>query len=168
MDYLFVAYPGGIENSTADLIELLFSCALIFSDQLKSFLTVDISGVLLEFYMVINFITRYTFGKRRLEDSYKRRGPSFLQRYREVLPKCLKKSVTSFFKGLLVSLDDSGGPKSKTLTTVLNSISKLGKNFDVESENGLGSILNLPEHFSPLYFTRIWSKISEGKILYSL
>jgi hypothetical protein len=128
----------------------------MFSDKLKGYLTLDSSGVILEFYVVLNFVTRYTFGKRRLEESYKKRGPTFMIRYREVLPKNLKKSITSFFKGLILSLDDSGGPKSNSLCTLLRTVSLLGKSF--QSDDGLESTLNLPSNYNPLFFTRMWSK----------
>jgi len=165
VDFLFILYPGGSDSSLADLVELLFSLSVMVSDKLRGLVTLDPDGVLLEFYMVLNFVTRYTFGSRRIDGATKSRGPSFLQRYRETLPRSLKKPITNFFRLLVKNLDDNGGPKSKTLQTVLESVSLLGKNFDINYDNGLGSILNLPETFNPLYFTRMWSKKS-GKQFY--
>jgi hypothetical protein len=41
---------------------------------------------------------RYTYGEKRVSTKTNTRGPSFFVRYKEYLPKRLKKAITTFFK----------------------------------------------------------------------
>ena len=46
------------------------------------------------------------------------------------------------------------------LTKLLKSISLLGRNVNLDDNNGLNEIFNLPEDFNPLFFTQIFAKQS--------
>jgi hypothetical protein len=55
-----------------------------------------------ELYMILNFVLRYTVGEKRVSTKTSTRGAAFYVRYKEYLPRKLKKSITDFFKAQLV------------------------------------------------------------------
>ena len=115
-----------------------------------------------EFYMVINFLVRYTVGKRRSPDSTKSRGPVFWVRYKEVLPTTLKFKITKFFKNT-VSQNIHFDQTRTYLDEMFKSISCMGRTTDFDkagTDSGFRKIFDLGKDdskFNPLYFTRIFT-----------
>jgi len=106
IDFSFLIFPEAID-SIAELVELcMVACLCSFSDEvgMEEIIHQD-RELYSELYFIINYIIRYTFGEKRVETKTNFRGPAFYVRYKEYLPKRLKKAVTDFFRLQLLKAD---------------------------------------------------------------
>jgi len=102
-DFVFINFPEGC-NTIAEFIELCMAALLSsFSEVVGLEEVIEKEAhVYDELYMILNFVLRYTVGEKRVSTKTSTRGAAFYVRYKEYLPRKLKKSITDFFKAQLV------------------------------------------------------------------
>jgi hypothetical protein len=102
-DFAFINFPEGC-NTIAEFVELCMAALLSsFSEVvgLEEIIEQE-KDVYDELYMIMNFVLRYTIGEKRVSTKTSLRGAAFFVRYKEHLPRKLKKAITDFFKAQLV------------------------------------------------------------------
>ena len=102
-DIVFLNFPEGC-NTLTEFVELCMAALLSsFSEVvgLEEIMEQE-KDVYDELYMILNFVLRYTIGEKRVATKTNSRGAAFFVRYKEYLPRKLKKSITDFFKAQLV------------------------------------------------------------------
>jgi len=156
-DIVFMLFPMGCDT-IPEFVELLLGVC-VQTAHVREVMQLD-PILWKEFYMVINFLVRYTVGKRRSSDSTKSRGPVFWVRYKEVLPTALKLKITKCFKKFINQNVHHAQTKTY-LDEMFKSISCMGRTIDFDkpgTDSGLSKIFDLGKdgsNFNPLYFTRI-------------
>jgi hypothetical protein len=156
----FLIFPFAA-SSEAELIEVVLTVATTVSIKLRTIMnsTIPDNKIIYEqFYMGVNFILRYSVGGRRLKDAVKKRGPAFFVRYNETLPRVLQTKITKFIRNLVENSENASPTHQKQLNMLFKSISFMGRNVNLEQENGFKDIFDLPDDFNPLFFTQIYAK----------
>jgi hypothetical protein len=105
-DFAFIVFPEGCDT-IAEFVEIcMTACLASFSDStgLEQIIEQE-PEIYCELYMIINYVIRYTVGAKRVETKTKPRGAAFFVRYKEYLPKKLKRGITDFFKAQLAIAD---------------------------------------------------------------